>query len=464
MLPRVCVLIARVAVSITLFGVLFPTLVYADPFKHVIIKMKEHATSEDKASVKAQLDATTVKPLDVKGTELWTVPANKLGEIKTIAKQPEVQYIESTNSPLDALLVKATGIKLDPKQSANLALTTQMTAQVQPILVRMDASQFKMSLLADVANPAPLTIPVSANKTLRIDTQRLLSRGTDSYTVIGNVLGDSGVTNGDAVLSVTDGKLVGTLTDGADTYSVKPLGADVYVVTKLDRAKLPTDEPADADNPPGAKATPADKSQTSVKSPETPKDVPMTPPSSSAADGSSTTVSVLVAYTKAVAASDPAIGATIQNDIDITNKTYADSQIPLVLKLVGTHQEDYVETTYKTDLSRLVAPNDGFMDDIHSLRRQQQADVVVLIVKNPAFCGLSEAIRAAAPTAFSLVNYDCAGVNYSLAHELGHLFGARHDYCMDQEADPYAYGHGYILSAKNVRTIMAYPNCSGVCT
>jgi hypothetical protein len=427
----------------------------------VVVKMRDTATLEDKASVKAQLSAATVKPLSIKGVELWTIPDSKVGQIKSVAKEPSVQYIDVSNSPLDALLIKAPQLELNAQQKANLSHIKLMQAQVEPTLVKMEASNFKLNLLADVANPTPLTVPVSSTKTLKIDTEKLISHSPTNYTVFGSVLGSSGSRSGDAVLSVSNGTVVGTISDGADTYSLKPLGGNAYVVTKLDRTKLPPEEPQIpgtkfGNRPHESRPNPSHNSST-----DSTKDVPTR--GSSTEDGTSTTVRVLVAYTKAVAASDPFIATTIQNDVDITNKTYLDSKIPLTLQLAGTLKENYIETTYEQDLNRLVSPNDGYMDDIHSLRLQDQADVVVLIVQNTAACGLSDAIMADSATAFSLVNYSCAGVNYSLAHELGHLFGARHDFCVDPSPDPYPYGHGYLLSAKKVRTVMAYPNCCSTC-
>jgi hypothetical protein len=49
----------------------------------------------------------------------------------------------------------------------------------------------------------------------------------------------------------------------------------------------------------------------------------------------------------------------------------------------------------------------------------------------------------------------------SFAHEVGHLFGARHDRPTDDADTPFKYGHGYALP-NEWRSVMAYPgtcNC-----
>jgi hypothetical protein len=68
---------------------------------------------------------------------------------------------------------------------------------------------------------------------------------------------------------------------------------------------------------------------------------------------------------------------------------------------------------------------------------------------------------AAANTAYAAVHYNCAVDNYSFAHELGHLQGARHDPAMDSDTRPFAFGHGHV-NGMSWRTVMAYPTaCNG---
>src|SRR5690606_20416486 len=95
-----------------------------------------------------------------------------------------------------------------------------------------------------------------------------------------------------------------------------------------------------------------------------------------------------------------------------------------------------------TDKDRLVGTSDGYMDNVHTLRSQYGADIVVLIVNDsPFLCGVAATIKAGVNNAFAVVIDHCAVGNYSFAHEIGHLAGARHD--DDSDDDPYDYGHGF---------------------
>ena len=111
---------------------------------------------------------------------------------------------------------------------------------------------------------------------------------------------------------------------------------------------------------------------------------------------------------------------------------------------------------------RLRNLNDGALDGLHARRDQLRADVVSLVVTGYTGCGIAAAIKADQATAFNVVSDQCVAGNLSLAHELGHLFGARHDTFVDSTPTPYAHGHGYVTKTKTWRTVMAYPDaCSG---
>jgi hypothetical protein len=105
------------------------------------------------------------------------------------------------------------------------------------------------------------------------------------------------------------------------------------------------------------------------------------------------------------------------------------------------------------------------MDEVHTLRTRFKADVAVLLVNNNSSCGLAAAIMAKSNSAFAAVHYDCAVGNYSFAHEIGHLQGARHDKesgtsGTDKVCNNSAYG--YLNTFKGWRTVMAYNNTACV--
>src|SRR5262249_22638142 len=54
-----------------------------------------------------------------------------------------------------------------------------------------------------------------------------------------------------------------------------------------------------------------------------------------------------------------------------------------------------------------------------------------------------------------VVHYSCAAITISIAHEIGHILGARHDRLTDPTNTPFAYAHGYVNAGK-WRDIMSY--------
>jgi hypothetical protein len=110
----------------------------------------------------------------------------------------------------------------------------------------------------------------------------------------------------------------------------------------------------------------------------------------------------------------------------------------------------------------MVDKGDGYLEEVHGLRDKYHADVVVLIVDDASGCGLATRVFADASDAFAVVHHECAASSYSLAHEIGHLIGARHDTSIDKNMTPFAYGHGFVNGTK-WRDIMSYKASCGGC-
>ena len=96
------------------------------------------------------------------------------------------------------------------------------------------------------------------------------------------------------------------------------------------------------------------------------------------------------------------------------------------------------------------------------LRDKYKADVAVLIVDDPQGCGLATRVFADADEAFAVVHHECAATTYSLAHEIGHIIGARHDLNLDKIMTPFPFGHGFVNGTK-WRDIMSYKESCGGC-
>jgi peptidyl-Asp metalloendopeptidase len=104
----------------------------------------------------------------------------------------------------------------------------------------------------------------------------------------------------------------------------------------------------------------------------------------------------------------------------------------------------------------------GPFKDVKRLRDEKRADIVGLIIDNPNGCGLSTRIGPESDEAYFVVHHACVTVSMSIAHEIGHILGIRHDRFADNNDLPAPYGHGYVNGGK-WRDIMSYNVGCGGC-
>jgi parallel beta-helix repeat protein len=266
---------------------------------------------------------------------------------------------------------------------------------------------------------------------------RIEYRSKDDFTWFGSINASNEI---NAILTVKGQALCGNVTIHQKTYHIEPIDPPLHRISIPDYSQFPEEYPPI-------------KSSTQIQ-----KDLNYTLSYEHGDDGS--IVHVMVVYTEQAALETGNIHATIQLAIDETNLSFEKSQIQTKLNLIHTQQVNYIEKDILTDLKGLTSQNDGVMDDVHLLRDQYCADIVVLIRAKDCYCGVSY-INADSEHAFCVVSQDCATGYYSFGHEIGHLFGARHNPEEDPFVFPYPYGHGYLHSG-GWRTIMAY-NDSQIC-
>jgi hypothetical protein len=175
-------------------------------------------------------------------------------------------------------------------------------------------------------------------------------------------------------------------------------------------------------------------------------------------------IRAMVAYTGKVARKYADIRRElVELAIEETNQSFRNSGLGHVrVELVQTYQTDYVEEGEHFDhLWRFADKGDGYMEEVHGLRGRHDADVALLIVDDPKGCGLATRVFSDAEDAFAVVHHECAATTYSVAHEIGHLIGARHELEVDKSVIPFPYGHGYVNGTK-WRDIMSYKeSCNG---
>ncbi|UHQ23662.1 zinc-dependent metalloprotease [Lysobacter sp. 5GHs7-4] len=143
-----------------------------------------------------------------------------------------------------------------------------------------------------------------------------------------------------------------------------------------------------------------------------------------------------------------------------SNTAFANNALTVKFESAGVRFPTQGQATNdsSTLVSRIKGTSDGWYDAYSTTERNNTAaDLVTLVVRDglssPSglLCGQAAAIGASAANGFFVQNHSCS--TFTFVHEAAHLFGARHD--NDPTTTPFSYGHGYVNSAGNFRTIMA---------
>lgn len=227
-----------------------------------------------------------------------------------------------------------------------------------------------------------------------------------------------------------------------DYYRLFPLEGNYYLLQQIDRSSLPNEDCKDL------KGSAFLQQKSSAK-----------PPGD---DPISCTIRLLVAYTDAADmwAQSNGFGDAVglaQAAVGASNATLANSDVGFAFELACAMRVAYIESgVFATDVGRMQDPSDGIMDELHALRDLYRADLCVLITEGNGDCGRAFGIGTPENEAFCAANASCCVGNFTFAHELGHLFGCRHDPYVDGTATPFAYGHGYVQVSDLWRTVMAY--------
>ncbi|MBN7138633.1 hypothetical protein A7A76_05845 [Lysobacter enzymogenes] len=246
-----------------------------------------------------------------------------------------------------------------------------------------------------------------------------------------------------AILVRQGDQMSGTVRSGGKLYRIDPLKTGGHAISLIDESKMPEDHPA-----------------AYAALPYTPVKLDPKFDEAKAGEKAPSVVRVMVVYTQAAA---NAVGNTLTKaNLAITesNQSFANSAVNVRFELAGQYTNSYVSAGFDTDLSRFAGTSDGYLDSYHATRNSIAADVNVLIITDPAYCGLGY-LNSSASNAFSVVGASCMTGYYSFAHEIGHNFGAHHDPSNGNNTI-YPYGHGYWGPGNAWRTIMAY-SCGSNC-
>jgi Metallo-peptidase family M12 len=417
--------------------------------------------------------ATGAQDLDMTHAEMWNVPRAHLDVLLAAAKRQGVgvKQLDSDWNRLATPMAKDAKMSAKQKQMMHKSMESKaamgMSMMELPDAATMEYALTKGMNAPDQGTPQVLLIPLNDKVTVKV-TRTGVTKTEDGYIWRGVVDG-----SGEPVTLLwwPGGRLAGTITHGGHMYVIKNLGGDMHGMLELAPDKMPPEH-----GPASKKMMRKMKmhSDPLVHQGEAAMLLPGAPPDKQillperrekkAEAPKEATINLIVAYTKKAASHyDDIEKDLIDVAIAEANQSFRDSGIDNArVKLAHAYETDYAEKGSHFDhVYRFRNKGDGYMDEIHDLRDKYGADVAVLVVDDPMGCGLSIRVGADAADAFTAVNHECAATMYSLAHEIGHLIGARHDRALDDTPRPYPYGHGFV-NGKAWRTMMSYKDsCDG---
>ena len=460
-----------------------PALAQSDPDSVQLILSKPQGTAPLRTSlgrsvydaIKRRAGRATIKVLPLTKTEIWSVPKANVTAVRTAAAQHGVAIELVGTSPAPVLGAGSANIDMSAKQKL---IFDQARASLAAVGIKMmtlpSPPMFEYALTKGGSAPgAKMTVELAEQQVVTI-TGRSVDMRADLYVFRGTVDG----TGAPATLMWwPDGKMVGTVQHAGRIYTFRHMGGVVHAVVAMSEDRMPQEHaPMPArlrSNDPNVRDDPLiQQGDASILRPVTTGMRPpaLTPPGKKRQPGptpnkgSDIVIDVIVAYTKKVAGNYSDVKRELVDlSIEEANESFRASNLGHIkLRLVHAYQTDYVEEGAHFDhLWRFADKGDGYMDEIHGLRDKHRADVAVLIVDDPNGCGLATRVFADADEAFAVVHHDCAALTYSVAHEIGHLMGARHELNIDKTMTPFPYGHGYVNGTK-WRDIMSYrESCNG---
>jgi len=471
----------------------------------IILSHLPPAASEEYRALREMAGKADGQALEMTKSEMWNVPPERLEALIAAAARQGVTVTRLDATWNHTLAPMQEGAEMSAEQKAMMRQTMRSKAAMDMSMMALpEASVLEYALTNGMhpGNPnapaAYLVIPLTGD--LKVTARRTgLAMTANHYIWHGRIEeSDDPVT---LLWWPSSGRLTGSVTYKGHMYSLKSIGGGMHGVIKMQPNELPPEhapmgqkmqekmhmekdplvhngdasmlrrakegerEPAPNSDKPDRSHTkdledaPLDDRAEGEKlalAIEQPKPLPP--------HARDITISVLVAYTKAAASHYSDIETDlIELAIEDANQSFRSSGVGNVhIELAHAYETDYAESGSHFDhVFRFADKGDGTMEEAHALRDQYQADVAVLIVHDPQGCGLAAQVLAPADRAFAVVHHECAATAYSLAHEIGHLIGARHDLALDDDIRPFPFGHGYV-AGKKWRTMMSYKeSCDG---
>lgn len=155
--------------------------------------------------------------------------------------------------------------------------------------------------------------------------------------------------------------------------------------------------------------------------------------------------------------------ATISLAVAETNQAYDNSGVNAQIRLVLSFGNySYQERSFGEALNDVTVEGNGKLDEVHTWRSQYKADLVVLLIDDPQYCGLAW-LGPSKDRMFSVTAWNCATGYFSFGHEIGHNLGCNHDLGTKGACATSNYNYGWRDPNSMFRTVMAYNCRSGQC-
>lgn len=339
---------------------------------------------------------------------------------------------------------------------SSLPLAAQDESPVREMLRFVDggsATEQPVKMELSSLRERQVLLPLPDGQTVIVDRTDLEVRRAGDSTWRGRIAGPSGEPAGDVVLTIRDGRVLGSIMVPGATWRIVPAEGGGHRMREIDELSLDRFEIDDH------------AAMQGLAQAEEAEDVPRLLRAQAPANAPISRFNAIALYTAAArqaAGGHDAIRLQLQHQVDFANTAYINSKVAIRLEM------PYMEETSLADNNFLRLLWIQYDPSVLTLQRRYGAAFSVLVAESGSGCGVAGKIlrqdpyrdRRATLQGGVVIRRPCLeNLNYLLAHEIGHTMGCEHDPAWGSPVTsalfPYAYG---LFVDGSFRTVMSYPN------